>query len=71
MIPVPGKGRGVAQTEERDGSSHSRRALLSPSAEEEGGDVMVTYGELFAYTLVLINIIGLCIQIAQFRNKKK
>ncbi len=32
---------------------------------------MVTYGELFAYTLVLINIIGLCIQIAQFRNKKK
>lgn len=32
---------------------------------------MVTYGELFTYTLVLIGIAGLCIQIAQFRNKKK
>lgn len=32
---------------------------------------MVTYSELFAYTLVLIGIVGLCVQIAQFRNKKK
>lgn len=32
---------------------------------------MVTYGDMFAYTLVLIGIVGLCIQIAQFRNKKK
>jgi hypothetical protein len=32
---------------------------------------MVTYGELFAYTLVLISIVGLCVQIAQFFDKKK
>ncbi len=32
---------------------------------------MVTYGDMFTYTLVLIGIVGLCIQIAQFRNKKK
>ena len=32
---------------------------------------MATYGDMFTYTLVLISIIGLCIQIAQFRNKKK
>lgn len=32
---------------------------------------MVTYGDMFAYTLVLIGIVGLCVQIAQFRNKKK
>ena len=29
---------------------------------------MVTYSELFAYSLVIISIIGLCMQ---FRNKKK
>lgn len=29
---------------------------------------MVTYGELFTYSLVIIGIIGLCMQ---FRNKKK
>ena len=34
---------------------------------EEGG-AMVTYGDLFAYSLVIIGIIGLCMQ---FRNKKK
>lgn len=32
---------------------------------------MVTYSELFAYTLVLIGIVGLCVQIAHLRNKKK
>ena len=32
---------------------------------------MVTYGDMFTYTLVLIGIVGLCIQIAQFRNNKK
>ena len=32
---------------------------------------MVTYSDLFSFMLVLINIAGLCIQIAQFRNKKK
>lgn len=32
---------------------------------------MVTYGELFTYTLVLIGIVGLCVQIAHLRNKKK
>ena len=32
---------------------------------------MVTYGDMFTYSLVLIGIVGLCIQIAQFRNKKK
>ena len=32
---------------------------------------MVTYNELFGFMLVLINIVELCIQIAQFRNKKK
>lgn len=36
-----------------------------------GGDAMVTYGDMFAYTLVLIGVVGLCIQIVQFRNKKK
>jgi hypothetical protein len=29
---------------------------------------MVTYSDLFAYSLVIIGIIGLCMQ---FRNKKK
>ena len=29
---------------------------------------MVTYGELFTYTLVLIGIVGLCMQ---FHHKKK
>jgi hypothetical protein len=29
---------------------------------------MVTYGDLFTYSLVIIGIIGLCMQ---FRNKKK
>ena len=29
---------------------------------------MVTYGELFTYTLVLIGIVGLCLQ---FHHKKK
>ena len=32
---------------------------------------MDTYGDLFTYTLVLIGIAGLCIEIAQFQNKKK
>ena len=32
---------------------------------------MVTYDDMFAYTLVLISVIELCIHIAQFRNKKK
>lgn len=32
---------------------------------------MVTYGDMFTYTLVLISIVELCILAAQFRNKKK
>ena len=65
---------------EQDGALRKRQtgrllllegALLSPSIAMEGGDDMVTYGELFTYTLVLISIVGLCVQIAQFRNKKK
>jgi len=48
-----------------------RRNFFPPPAEAEGGDDMVTYGDMFAYTLVLISVVGLCVQIAQFRNKKK
>lgn len=32
---------------------------------------MVTYSELFAFSLVIIGVIGLCVQIAQLLNKKK
>mgnify|MGYP006951705025 FL=1 len=32
---------------------------------------MVTYSDMFTYTLVLISIIELCILVSQFRNKKK
>ena len=55
----------------RDGSSDCGGGTSSPSAEAEGGDDMVTYSDMFAYTLVLISVVGLCVQIAQFRNKKK
>ena len=43
----------------------------NPPDERKEGDAMVTYGDMFAYTLVLIGVAGLCIQIVQFRNKKK
>ena len=42
-----------------------------PPPQKGGGGAMVTYGELFTYTLVLIGIVGLCVQIAHLRNKKK
>ena len=65
-------GRGAAGPNgRRDGSSDCGGGTSSPSAEAEGGDDMVTYGDMFAYTLVLISVVGLCVQIAQFRNKKK
>ena len=43
---------------------HSRRGLLAPSIVE-GGDTMVTYSELFSYSLVIIGIIGLVLQITK------
>ena len=68
IISAPGKGRGAAQTEERGkGLSFAEGALLVLLRREEGG-AMVTYSDLFAYSLVIIGIIGLCMQ---FRNKKK
>ena len=42
----------------------SRRGLLAPSIVE-GGDTMVTYSELFSYSLVIIGIIGLVLQITK------
>jgi len=36
-----------------------------PFRDSEGGDTMVTYSELFSYTLVIIGIIGLVIQITK------
>ncbi len=40
----------------------SRRGLLAPS-DERRGCLMVTFGELFQYTLVIIGIIGLVITV--------
>ena len=69
---APVTGRGAAGSNgRRDGSSDRGGGTSSPSAEAEGGDDMVTYSDMFAYTLVLISVVGLCVQIAQFRNKKK
>ena len=34
-----------------------------PLQRRRGGEAMVTYGELFAYSLVIIGIIGLVFQI--------
>lgn len=70
----PPERDGVLQVQTADGVRlllFAEEVLLSPSAEAEGGDAMVTYGDMFTYTLVLISIVGLCVQIAQFRNKKK
>ena len=43
-------------------------SLLRRDLETGGGGVMVTYSDLFTYSLVIIGIIGLCMQ---FRQKKK
>ena len=53
------------------GATRNGRRLISPCLEgassplhqRRGGEAMVTYGELFAYSLVIIGIIGLVIQI--------
>ena len=39
--------------------------FFAPSDFVEGGDAMVTYSELFSYSLVIIGVIGLVIQITK------
>ena len=47
--------------------SYNRGQLLPSESIDKGGCPMVTYSELFQYTLVIIGIIGLVIA----ANKKK
>ena len=51
----------------RKGALHKRQAVSPPSQGEafppERGIAMVTYSELFAYSLVLLGVVGLCYQI--------
>ena len=56
----------------RKGALHKRQAVSPPSQGEpfprKGGCFMVTYSELFAYSLVLIGIVGLSFQIFSKRK---
>ena len=49
-----------------------KRQVVSPPSSgdlspEDGGTAMVTYEELFAYSLVILGVVGLCYQI--FKRK--
>ena len=66
LSPRKGTGR-CANGRTGYGLSYAEGALLVLLRREEGG-AMVTYSDLFTYSLVIIGIIGLCMQ---FRNKKK
>lgn len=44
-------------------SSGGEILLLPPHLLQEGGGSMVTYAELFQYSLVIIGVIGLIVQI--------
>ena len=75
MRPVEGCGKIAAGKNHlsallvtvRGWPSYNRGQLLPPESIDKGGGPMVTYSELFQYTLVIIGIIGLVIA----ANKKK
>lgn len=54
------------------GALHKRQAVSPPSQggpfPRKGGDAMVTYSELFQFSLVILGVVGICIQIF---NKRK